>query len=356
MTLEIATCFDISVPNAAKTTLIQQKIDQKTKPLGALGILESVAKQIAMIQSQVSSLDPITRLQLDLPVMVVFAGDHGIAAEGVSIAPSAVTQQMVNNFLTGGAAINCFCRTNGMDLAVVDAGILLPIDDERLRQQSLGLGTHNFSQQAAMSIAQVKQGIEFGASVSYQYADSGSNIIAFGEMGIGNSSAAAAVMAAALKLPAEDCVGMGTGIDNETYDKKLQLIETALRLHRDDLVDPLSILACVGGFEIVQMVGAMLAAAERKMVILIDGFIASVASLIAIQMNANAQFYMIFSHCSAEKAHALLLEKIQARPLIDLNLRLGEGTGAALAFPLIQAAASFYNDMASFAEAGIDAV
>lgn len=350
------TPFVVAAPDDVMADLIQHKIDQKTKPLGALGLLESIAKQVALIQSEVTSIDSMPLLALDHPVMVVFAGDHGIAAEGISIAPSAVTQQMVHNFLAGGAAINCFCRSNGMALVVVDAGILLPVDDPNLRQQSLGLGTNNFSKEAAMTMAQVKQGLALGASVSYQYADSGSRIIGFGEMGIGNTSAAAAIMAAALKLPAEDCVGVGTGIDNETYLKKIRLIETALCLHSDNLVEPLSILACVGGFEIVQMVGAMLAAAERKMIVLVDGFIASVAALLATQINANSQAYMIFCHCSAEKSHGLLLDKMQANALLDLNLRLGEGTGAALAFPIVEAAVSFYNDMASFSEAGIEAV
>ncbi len=346
--------FNIATLDPSKDKLIQNRIDQKTKPQGALGQLELLAKQMAKIQNKASvNLD---RVEINRPTMLVFAGDHGIAEEGISIAPSAVTQQMVLNFLNGGAAINCFCRTNNMALEVIDAGILLPIDDPRLTLQSLGLGTQNFSKQAAMQIEQVEKGLKLGATVAYKQIESGCNLIGFGEMGIGNTSSASAIMAAILNLRAEQCVGRGTGISDEVLQKKINLVQQSLELHKNKLDNPLNILACVGGFEIVQMVGAMLAAAERKSIVLVDGFISTAAALVASKINKNVREYMVFCHQSNEQAHQLMLKEMQVTPLLCLDLRLGEGTGAALALPLLRAAACFYNEMASFASAGVDAV
>ncbi|KLV07131.1 nicotinate-nucleotide--dimethylbenzimidazole phosphoribosyltransferase [Photobacterium aquae] len=331
---------------------IQQRIDQKTKPLGALGQLESLAYQLALIQSQ-DKPDAVDQIHLANPTVLVFAGDHGIADEGVSIAPSAVTQQMVLNFLAGGAAINCFCRANQVAIKVVDAGILLPVeeDHDNLIRQRLGTRTENFSKQAAMSLSQVSQGIVKGADLVASTVAAGCHLIMFGEMGIGNSSSAAALLAAVSGYPVEQCVGYGTGISLEQYEKKIDVVSAGVI--RCDGLDVQEVLAEVGGFEIVQMVGAFLGAYEQRVPVLVDGFIVTVAAYLATQIEPACRDYMIFGHRSHESGHELVLSLLDAEPLLDLSLRLGEGTGAVLAVPLVKAAAEFYNTMASFAEAGV---
>ena len=328
------------------TSAIQQRIDLKTKPAGALGKLEALALQLALIQGSDG------RLSLNKPVLLIFAGDHGINSHGVSIAPSAVTQQMVLNFLAGGAAANCFCRSNGIELAVIDAGILSALPDAAgLIQQSLGSGTADFSQGPAMTLAQVEAGLALGRDIARQHILAGCDLLLLGEMGIANTSSAAALLAAATDLPVETCVGRGTGISDTQFELKLSLIKQALE--RPYAKDPVSILAEFGGFEIVQLCGAILAAAALQTPVLIDGFIVSVAALLACQLAPNCRDYLIFAHQGAEAGHKAVLTQLNATALLDLGLRLGEGTGAALAVPLLKAAISFYNNMASFADAGV---
>ena len=333
--------LDKSAQNA-----ITNNINQKTKPTGALGQLEDLALQIALVQKT-------EKLAINKPLMLVFAGDHGIAEEGVSIAPSAVTQQMVLNFLAGGAAINCFCRSNDLPLKVVDAGIQFEITPapEGLINQRIAAGTRNFSQGPAMTLAQAEQAINLGAQLATREIGNGSNLLAFGEMGIANSSSAAAILAALSNAPAASCVGLGTGINPEQLEKKRLLVERGIARIADK--NPLNIIAEVGGFEIAQICGAMLATAQAGKLILVDGFIVTAAALLAVQFNPHARDYMIFAHKSEESGHQLMLQLLDAKPLLDLGLRLGEGTGAALALPLIKAAVSFYNDMATFASAGV---
>ncbi|MGX5174801.1 nicotinate-nucleotide--dimethylbenzimidazole phosphoribosyltransferase [Aliikangiella sp. IMCC44653] len=342
--------FNILDLNSQHDALIKHTIDNKTKPPGALGDLETLAFQLAKI----IAVD--NKILINRPCMLVFAGDHGIAKEGISIAPSEVTQQMVNNFLAGGAAINCFCRVNQIQLEVIDAGILAPLEHPKLHNCSLGQGTNNFLNEPAMSITAVEKGIALGGAMVAKQTQQGSNVIGFGEMGIGNTSSAAALLSVLLDWPVADCVGRGTGIDDVTFLRKQQLIEQAVTKHKSQCHDVLSALALLGGFEIVEMCGAMLATAEARCVILVDGFIASVAALAAIKINSNAAAYMVFCHESEEKAHRKLLKYLNAKPLLKLSLRLGEGTGAALAMPLLKSAAEFYNQMASFDAAGIQAV
>jgi len=338
--------WDINPVNKSGTPEIIEIINQKTKPLGALGELENIALQIALIQQ--------THLISVNPVMIVFAADHGIADEGVSIAPSIVTQQMVLNFLQGGAAINCFCRMQNLPMFVVDAGIKYAIEPHPadLINQRVAAGTNNFSQEAAMSSADAEKSIELGASLANDFIKRGFNVLAFGEMGIANTSSAAALLAAITQEPVEDCVGRGTGINDEQFSKKTRLIKQALARITDS--SPLTLLSELGGFEIAQMVGAMLATAKAGKIIVVDGFIVSVAALVAVEINPAIRDYMIFAHQSHEKGHRLLLNRLSAKPLLDLGLRLGEGTGAALAIPLLKAAESFFNDMATFASTGID--
>ncbi|MGF1755696.1 nicotinate-nucleotide--dimethylbenzimidazole phosphoribosyltransferase, partial [Vibrio makurazakiensis] len=315
---------------------IQHRIDQKTKPLGALGQLEKVAHQLALIQSQGQEL-ATTTIEITQPSITIFAGDHGIADEGVSIAPSAVTQQMVLNFLHGGAAINCFCDVNDIDLMVVDTGILLEVesDDSKLVRQRLGTRTENFSKQAAMSSEQVELGLQLGKQVITQRIAQGSNLVMFGEMGIANTSSATAILSALSGSDVEACVGFGTGISSEQLALKTQLIKQGVA--RCKGLSPTEVLAEVGGFEIVQMVGGFLAAYENKTPVIVDGFIVSVAAYVATLINPEARDYMIFAHRSEESGHKIALELLDADPLLDLGLRLGEGTGAALALPIIKA-------------------
>ncbi|MCW8834390.1 MAG: nicotinate-nucleotide--dimethylbenzimidazole phosphoribosyltransferase, partial [Colwellia sp.] len=317
-----------------------------------------LAKQIAQIQLAENAFEPLTnslhKLQLNFPHLTVFAGDHGIASQGVSIAPSDVTSQMVANFAHGGAAINVFCQQFGWQLSVVDSGILHPPEaPSSVINHRLGSITKAINQQAAMTQGQVEQGFEFAKQHISKIKKTGCNLVAFGEMGIGNTTIASAIMAALMKLPAHDVVGRGTGVSDDVVKKKQQVIEQALALHSEDLVDAKAILRCLGGFELVQITAAMLAAAEQNMIIVVDGFICTAAAMLAIELNANAKGYMIFAHCSGEQGHQKMLHWLQVKPLLNLGLRLGEGTGAALALPIIQAAVAFYNDMASFADAEV---
>ncbi|MEZ8782179.1 nicotinate-nucleotide--dimethylbenzimidazole phosphoribosyltransferase [Vibrio splendidus] len=343
---------------------IQHRIDQKTKPLGALGLLEKVAHQLALIQSQGKEA-AVEHIELNKPSIIIFAGDHGIADEGVSIAPSAVTQQMVLNFLSGGAAINCFCAVNNIDIAVVDTGILLPVesDSDMLISQRLGTRTNNFANEAAMSLETVERGIELGTELVSRTISNGTNIIMFGEMGIGNTSSASAILSALSNRSADECVGLGTGINNEQLARKVAVVEQGVARCKGlefkevkeltDLKYIKEVLAQVGGYEIVQMVGGFLGAYQNRTPILVDGFIVSVAAYVATLIEPNCRDYMIFAHRSEESGHKILLELLDAEPLLDLGLRLGEGTGAALAMPIIRAAAEFYNNMASFESAGV---
>ncbi|ELI6429816.1 nicotinate-nucleotide--dimethylbenzimidazole phosphoribosyltransferase [Vibrio harveyi] len=337
---------------------IQARIDNKTKPLGALGLLEKVALELALIQSQ-DKPQAVETIEIRKPTMLVFAGDHGIAEEGVSIAPSAVTQQMVANFLAGGAAINCFCDLNQIDFKVIDCGMLSPIDTlvpdfknhPNLIEKRLGNGTANFAKQTAMSLEQVALGLEYGAKVAQQAILNGSNLLMFGEMGIGNTSSASALLTALSPLEVDHCVGYGTGITQEQLNRKIKLVAQGVNRCRD--LDTKGVLAQVGGFEIVQMVGAFLEAKRNKTPALVDGFIVSVAAYVATLLDEETRDYMLFAHNSEENGHKFVLECLQAEPLLDLGLRLGEGTGAALALPLVKAAAQFYNNMASFESAGV---
>ena len=341
---------------------IQAKIDGKTKPLGALGQLEQLAMALAKIQLSQAGQTFEQPLTIKQPNMVVFAGDHGVASEGVSIAPSEVTGQMVANFAAGGAAINVFCRQFGWQLQVVDAGILhAPDSSLEVVDQRLGNITQAIHQAPAMNLEQVYQGFEKAKALIAKLQAQGSNLVSFGEMGIGNTTAASAIMAAIMSLPAQQTVGKGTGVTDDVVLKKQQVIEQALVLHHDKLNTigeqrAVNILACLGGFEIVQICGAMLAAGEQGMAVIVDGFICTAAAMVALEINPELKSYLIFAHCSGEQGHQKMLDFLNVQPLLNLGLRLGEGTGGALALPLLQAASAFYNDMASFAQAQVTKV
>ncbi len=337
----------IDAINADIAATLQQIINNKTKPLGALGALESVALQIGQIQN---TLKPV----LNRPAMLVFAGDHGIVKEGVSPYPQAVTAQMVMNFLAGGAAINVFARQHNIKLRVIDSGVNAEFySNEQLTHVKIARGTNNFLQTTAMTMAQCEQALTAGADIAYQEVDAGTNIIGFGEMGIGNTSSASCLMSVLCDVAIAKCVGRGTGLDDAGVKHKVTILEKALDYHKLNNSDPIKVLAALGGFEIAMMVGAMLGAAQRSCILLIDGFIATSALLVAAKMQPAILQYCIFSHCSDEAGHRLMLNYLHAEPLLNLGLRLGEGTGAVLAYPLVQSAVHFLNEMASFAEAGV---
>ena len=326
---------------------LQTKIDQKTKPLGALGQLEALALQIGLCQN---TLTP----SLDKPCILIFAGDHGIAASGVSAYPQTVTAQMVANFLSGGAAISVLARQHGLELLVVDAGVNADLAAHpRLIAAKIGNGTQNFLTHPAMSAEDCTKALQAGAELVLQQHNKGCNCIGFGEMGIGNTSSAALLMHCLTAMPLAQCAGRGTGLNDEQLQHKLRILQQALDRH-PGVTEPLAVLAAFGGFEIAMMVGAYLKAAELGMLIMVDGFIAGAALLVAVKLHPQVLDYCVFSHVSSEQGHQALLDHFNARALLNLDLRLGEGSGIALAFPLLQSAVLFLNEMATFAEAGVD--
>jgi nicotinate-nucleotide--dimethylbenzimidazole phosphoribosyltransferase len=333
----------VPTANPALAAQLDDAINQKTKPLGSLGVLEQLAKQLGLVQNTISG-------SITEPAIVVFAGDHGVVAEGVSAYPQDVTWQMVENFLTQGAAINVFARQNGCALHVVDAGVAHEFGARAgLVDRKLAHGTRNFAREAAMSVQQCAEAMERGAAF---VADLPGNVIGFGEMGIGNTTAAAALMHKLTGIPVADCVGAGTGLTPDGVLRKQRVIEAAVQLH-GGVEDPAAVLATFGGFEIAMMVGAMLKAAERRKLLLIDGFIVTSALLVAARIAPAILDYCVFAHCSDEAGHRRMLDALGARPLLQLGLRLGEGTGAALALPLVRAAANFLNEMATFGSAAV---
>jgi nicotinate-nucleotide--dimethylbenzimidazole phosphoribosyltransferase len=327
---------------------LRQKIDQKTKPLGALGRLEELALQIGRVQG---TLTPT----LAKPHIVVLAGDHGAAKAGVSAYPQEVTWQMVENFLAGGAAINVFARANAIGLTIVDAGVAHDFGprpnlvDAKVSRD----GTANYLDGAAMTAEQRDSAMAKGAEIVRKLAADGCQVVGFGEMGIGNTAAASLITHCLTELPLAACVGRGTGLDDAGLARKQVLLEQALAAWPQRNAQPLDVLARYGGFEIAMMAGAMLAAAQAKMLVLVDGFICGSAALVAARLSPAFLDYAVFCHASAEAGHKAQLGALQASPLITLDLRLGEGTGAALAWPLVRAACAFLNEMASFASAGV---
>ena len=334
-----------STADPALSAQLRHKIDHKTKPLGALGLLEGLALQLGLIQRSESP-------SLHAPQIVVFAADHGIAAEGVSAYPQAVTVQMVGNMLAGGAAINVFARQHGFALQVVDAGVAadLPAHPQLLNRK-IGHGTRNLSIEPAMSQCEAETALAAGMRVVSALPG---NVIAFGDMGIANTSSAALLLARLTGAGIEEATGRGTGLDDLQLLHKQAVLARALNRHPATRpLDVIGELAALGGFEIGMMAGAMLQAASERRVVLVDGFIAGASALMALALAPQVRGYLVFCHRSAESGHRLLLAYLDARPLLELELRLGEGTGALLAWPLVLAAANFLDEMASFESAGV---
>jgi len=325
---------------------LQAAIDNKTKPHGSLGILEFVALRMGLIRQ---TLTP----RIDQAAIFVFAADHGVVAENISAYPQSVTWQMVENFLADGAAINVFARQNQCALHIVDAGVNHNFGARSgLIDRKLALGTCNFAQEPAMSVVLCQQAMQAGMDL---IAELDADVVGFGEMGIGNTTAAAAIMHKITGIAVAQCVGAGTGLDVDGIAHKQHVIELAVAHHAASLgtLAPLDVLRVFGGFEIAMIVGAMLKAAERRMVLLIDGFIVTSALLVAAALQPAILDYCVFSHCSDEHGHRRMLAYLQARPLMQLDLRLGEGTGSVLALPLLHAAVNFLTQMATFSSAQV---
>jgi nicotinate-nucleotide--dimethylbenzimidazole phosphoribosyltransferase len=335
---------------------LKTRIDNKTKPIGALGRLEELALQIGMIQGTAHP-------RLTNPHIVVFAGDHGIAATGlVNPYPQAVTAQMVLNFIHGGAAINVFCRQHSIGLRIVDAGVnfdferTLQDEDKALIHEKIAYGTRNYLEGEAMSREEAIKAMDAGKKIVEGLYREGCNCIGLGEMGIGNTSAASLIMSFVTGIPVEECCGRGTGADDRQFETKKDTLLNVHRLHRsaiDASADAVTILQHVGGFEIAMMTGAYLQAAALKMVILVDGFITTAALLLAALEDPKVKDHCIYSHTSGEQGHQRMLDYLDARPLLNLGMRLGEGTGAAMAYPVLQSALAFLREMASFESAGV---
>ncbi|MGQ9482768.1 nicotinate-nucleotide--dimethylbenzimidazole phosphoribosyltransferase [Chloroflexus sp.] len=328
-------------------TAVRRRQDTLTKPAGSLGRLEELSIRIAGITGR-------ERPRLTNPAVIVMAADHGVARQGVSAFPQEVTPQMVLNFLRGGAAINVLARHVGARVIVVDIGVatdLPPHPD--LVSRKLAYGTADFSQEPAMSHETARQAVAVGIACANEAIDSGVDLLATGEMGIANTTAASAVVAAITRRPASEVTGRGTGIDDSGLARKIAVIEQALHRHQPNPADGLDVLAKVGGLEIGGLAGVILGAAARRVPVVIDGFIAGAAALIAATLAPTATAYMIAGHRSVEHGHAAVFSHLDLQPILDLNMRLGEGTGAVLAMSICQAACKILDEMATFAEAGV---
>lgn len=340
---------DLNITPIAEKALeevLQYNIDQKTKPLGSLGTLEKIAMQVGLIQQT-------TDVELVNPTMLTVAADHEIISEGFASAPPEVTWQQVVNFLNGGGAIGAFCTQLGMDLKVADAGVNHDFEDHpNLYQAKVRKGTRNFLHEHAMTAEECTKAIESGREIVRDIAKSGCNIIGFGEMGIGNTTPASALLSVYANKPVEECVGYGAGINDELLELKKNTLKAAIEKHgvSDDAFEN---LCRFGGLEIAMIAGGMLEAAAQRMVILVDGYITTSAFMAAYEMNKTVKDYAIFAHASQEQGHKYMIQHIDAEPLLDLKLRLGEGTGSALALPIVQTAVAMLRKMTSFTEAKV---
>jgi len=338
-----------SIPriNASLETAIRAHLDDLTKPRGSLGRLEEIALKYCLVANT------------DKPKMggkriCCFAGDHGVAAEGVSAFPSEVTPQMVRNMLAGGAAINVLSRQAGADLVVVDIGVADPLEGAPgLRRMKVKAGTANMAKGPAMSRKEAEAAVAAGIALAGEAARDGVTLLGTGEMGIANTTAAAALFAALLPCPVEQITGRGTGIDDSALEHKIKTIKKALSINSPSLSDPMGALASVGGLEIAGICGLVLGAAAHRIPVIVDGFISSAGALVAERLSPTVRDYLLFSHLSEEKGHAIFFDHFKAQPILDLKMRLGEGTGAALAMMIVESSVRIYNEMATFSSAGV---
>ena len=319
-----------------------------TKPLGSLGRMEELAAQMVAIRQQAFSTNITT-------AVYIFAADHGVTAEGVSAYPREVTHQMVLNFLAGGAAVNVLARHQGVHLHVIDVGVDADFQNiPGLMHCKVARGTKNMLHEPAMSEAQLLEAISIGAKSARSAATAGHSLIAIGEMGIGNTTAASVITCALTGVPAAVATGRGTGIDGLQHAHKVSVVQQIIALHCSEAnPDPVQILRCAGGFEIAAMTGMVLAAAQERLVVVVDGFISTAAAALAVAIEPAVQGYLIAGHRSEEPGHRLLLDSLRLAPVLDLAMRLGEGTGAVLAIPVLKAALALYTEMATFSSAGV---
>ncbi len=340
---------DIQPPSEEWRQRARQRLDTLTKPLGSLGRLEDIAAQVAAIRGEQLS-DSMSK------AVYVFAADHGVTEEGVSAYPREVTRQMVLNFLAEGAAINVLARKHGAALHVVDVGVDANFDSiPGLLHHKARRGTRNMLREPAMSEEEVGKALSIGFQLGSEAAAAGHAIIAIGEMGIGNTTAASAITCALTGATALLATGRGTGVEPSAFANKVRVVEAAVAKHcrAAAAVQPMEVLRCVGGLEIAAMVGMVLAGARHRVVVVLDGFISTAAAALAVGMAPNALGYLIAGHCSEEPGHKLLLDHLQLTPVLSLGMRLGEGTGAVLAMPVVESAIALYHQMATFTSAGV---
>jgi len=324
------------------------KLDSLTKPIESLGRLEEVARRYAAVRED---LNPSIKRK----VIFTFAGDHGVVEEGISAYPQAVTIQMVLNMLTGGAAVNVLARHVRAEVIVVDIGVAHDFEPaEGLVIEKVGYGTKNFTRGPAMTRDEALLSIKVGIGLADEYAKKGVDIIGTGEMGIGNTTPASAILSVLTGLKAEEVTGRGTGIDDEALRKKASIIEKAIFVNKPDPEDPMDVLAKVGGFEIGGIAGLIIGGAAHRIPVVVDGFISTAGALVAVAMNPAINEYLFCSHLSSEVGHRQMLEKLGHKPVLDLDMRLGEGTGAAVAMSLIEAAVKIMTEMATFESAGVE--
>lgn len=338
--------FHIEKPETAIAEALQDKINNLTKPKGSLGTLEELALQIGLIQQ---TLSPALRH----PVNVIYAADHGIADEGVSKSPKEVTRQVIHNFLNGGAGVCFLARQHGFELKIVDGGVdfdfppILQLIDRKIRK-----GTRNFLHEAAMTQKEMEQALQYGADIVSDCHKEECNVISFGEMGIGNTAASSMWMTCLTGIPLLECVGAGSGLDSNGVKHKYNVLKAALDNYKGDS-SPLDVISYFGGYEMVMAVGGMLRAAELKMIILVDGFIMTNCVLAASRLYPDMLPYCIFGHCGDEAGHKHVLDTLQAKPLLNLGLRLGEGSGSVCAYPIVESAVRMMNEMHSFQQAAV---
>lgn len=339
----------IGEPDAEAMRAASERQDRLTKPAGALGMLEEISIKVAGIMGEAMP-------RPGRKVVLVMAADHGVTAQGVSLYPRDVTAQMLHNFLAGGAAINVLARHVGAEVRVVDVGVAADVEAEGLTVRKVRHGTADLSRGPAMSREEAVACVEAGIDVAEEELAAGASFLATGDMGIGNTTAASAITAAVTGMDPREVTGRGTGLDDEGLERKVEVIRRALELNRPDPSDALDVLAKVGGLEIGAIAGVMLAAAAARRPVLVDGFISGAGALIAAGLHPLATRFMLASHLSVERGHAVILERLGLHPIIRANMRLGEGTGAALGLTLVEAALKILSEMATFEEAGVNGV
>ncbi|MCR5578021.1 MAG: nicotinate-nucleotide--dimethylbenzimidazole phosphoribosyltransferase [Prevotella sp.] len=341
--------FNISSIDRSMLAAIQEKIDNLNKPKGSLGRLEELAMQICLIQQ---TLEP----SLAHPCHLLLGGDHGIEREGVSVSPREITWQQMINFTRGGGGVNMFCRQHGFKLRIVDVGVDYDFSDvDSIIDRKIARGTKNFLYEPAMSEEEFDRAIQIGSDLVDDCIAEGCRILSIGEMGIGNTSPSSIWMSIFGDIPLKNCIGAGAGLDNDGIRHKYEVLSKALKNYQASIHQPSTIshLTYFGGFEMISAIGVMLRAAEHHLIILIDGFIMTACAIAAIRLYPAAQDYMIFTHCGDESGHKMMLDIVDARPLLHLGLRLGEGTGALCAFPIIDSAVRMMNEMNNFQKARI---